>query len=1148
MSSQSQVQSFDRPIVVNGSVNGRVVENDGANLDTHLAESTKHVDHATLSVNAGDGMAGGGFLTGPVTLHVSIPSLTEDTTPNVGNDELIIYSAGDSAHRRTKLKNVGQATYQCVVDQAGRGEYTSFGAALAAGHTSIYARNGTYIETSDIVIPDRAQIVGETIGGVFIYFAGTASSVKADAIGAGSVYSTGTVSIAYGSSTVTGVGTAFQTNASPGQFIKLCGSFYTISAIASQTSLTISDTFQGETVSGAPYRIQSMYSGILLRNIIVLASTSTGIYLRSLRNSVIENVAVKGCNSNIYVADCFTVQVVNGTSDSSIGNGIVFDRCSNVLTHGFGVTNCTGNAINVQNECEIVNVNNVFCSCNAGTALNVTGGSTKVTCNNVIFDGNAGKGVNTEPGTGTCVMLGCQLLNHGSDGVDFDGSDHVVSSCLIKNNKGYGVQAGDSGSIMGNKIIDNQNVSINLNGDHDCTVLGNLVSGGGSHGVWCNSYKNTIVGNRILGCAGDAIHLDASSSNNLATNNITTDNTGSDYVDNGTNNLKVSAHTHDASEIQSGTFSDGRISQSSVVQHQGALTHDSLGGVAANEHIDHTSVSMTAGDGLDGGGNIAESRSFKLKFSGLTEETSPAASTTLVATERTSDGALHKVALENLPVNAHTHPASQITDFATEVDARISAQKAQANGLATLDGSGKVPASQLTVGTTQYQGTWNASTNTPTLTSSTGTQGHYYTVSVAGSTNLDGITSWNVNDQVIFNGSVWEHIDNSDNVTSVAGKQGAVQLVVSDLTDSGSAATKDVGTTSGKVPEIGSNGIGNSHVLTSDVSGKVQSAAKGTAFNKSFGTSSGTVSEGNHSHSISSLTGYAASKFMDHSTLSVIAGVGMSGGGTIDDDVTLNADVDGLTERTGAVQPTLDMIPVHNAAEGVLRKMKLSDLPGANATGDVVGPATATDNAVARFDATTGKLLQSTVTLISDSGVATNLQIDAEGTGNVLLNIKNTNIKAAAGIDATKIADASVSNTEFQRLNGVTSNIQTQIDSITKTYRHPYTFHLRGEVKVAAGDVDYVPPFYISLVSGQTAKLVSCRYSIHSGSSATIQLTRNGSAISGYSSMNVTMSASTTNASDVTLSEDDAIALVVTAVGTGPPKNLACTVFIEYSQ
>jgi len=40
-------------------------------------------------------------------------------------------------------------------------------------------------------------------------------------------------------------------------------------------------------------------------------------------------------------------------------------------------------------------------------------------------------------------------------------------------------------------------------------------------------------------------------------------------------------------------------------------------------------------------------------------------------------------------------------------------------------------------------------------------------------------------------------------------------------------------------------------------------------------------------------------------------------------------------------------------------------------------------------------------------------------------------ISLQSGIDATKIADGSVSSTEFQHLNGVTSNIQTQLDAIS---------------------------------------------------------------------------------------------------------------------
>ena len=59
----------------------------------------------------------------------------------------------------------------------------------------------------------------------------------------------------------------------------------------------------------------------------------------------------------------------------------------------------------------------------------------------------------------------------------------------------------------------------------------------------------------------------------------------------------------------------------------------------------------------------------------------------------------------------------------------------------------------------------------------------------------------------------------------------------------------------------------------------------------------------------------------------------------------------------------------------------------------------------------------------------TNKTIDADGTGNSITNIENADIKAAAAIDATKIADGTVTSAEFQYLGGVTSDIQTQLNA-----------------------------------------------------------------------------------------------------------------------
>ena len=99
------------------------------------------------------------------------------------------------------------------------------------------------------------------------------------------------------------------------------------------------------------------------------------------------------------------------------------------------------------------------------------------------------------------------------------------------------------------------------------------------------------------------------------------------------------------------------------------------------------------------------------------------------------------IALANTAVTAGTYGNSiSIPQITVDAQGRITA----ATGIATTSNS--------------YQGTWNASTNSPTLTSSVGTTGFYYVVSVAGSTNLNGITSWAVGDWAIYQGSAWQKV------------------------------------------------------------------------------------------------------------------------------------------------------------------------------------------------------------------------------------------------------------------------------------------------------------------------------------------------------------------------------------------------------
>ncbi len=107
--------------------------------------------------------------------------------------------------------------------------------------------------------------------------------------------------------------------------------------------------------------------------------------------------------------------------------------------------------------------------------------------------------------------------------------------------------------------------------------------------------------------------------------------------------------------------------------------------------------------------------------------------------------------------------------------AEQAANKGQAGGYASLDGGGKVPVTQLPSSIMEYQGVWNASTNSPTLANGTGSTGDVYRVGTAGTRNLGaGNITFDVGDYAVYNGTAWEKSDTTDAVASVAGLTGTI--------------------------------------------------------------------------------------------------------------------------------------------------------------------------------------------------------------------------------------------------------------------------------------------------------------------------------------------------------------------------------------
>lgn len=279
---------------------------------------------------------------------------------------------------------------------------------------------------------------------------------------------------------------------------------------------------------------------------------------------------------------------------------------------------------------------------------------------------------------------------------------------------------------------------------------------------------------------------------------------------------------------------------------------------------------------VENGGTGAATLTGYVKGNGTSAMT---ASATIPNTDVTGLGTMSTQNANNVAITGGTMSGVTVTGYIP------TSEKAQPLGVATLDAGGKVPTSQIPMqGDLNYQGTWNASTNTPTLTSSVGTQGYYYVVSVAGTTNLNGITDWQIGDWAIYNGSVWQKVDNTDAVSSVNGQTGTVVLTTTNI-------------------------------------------AEGT--NEYFTTA--------------------------RARASVSAGTGISyDSGT---GVITNSAPDQTVSLTGAGTTTVT---------GTYPNFTITS--NDEFDGDVVGPASATDNAIARFDSTTGKLIQNSVVTVSDTG------------------------------------------------------------------------------------------------------------------------------------------------------------------------------------
>ena len=98
----------------------------------------------------------------------------------------------------------------------------------------------------------------------------------------------------------------------------------------------------------------------------------------------------------------------------------------------------------------------------------------------------------------------------------------------------------------------------------------------------------------------------------------------------------------------------------------------------------------------------------------------------------------------------------------------------------------------------------------------------------------------------------------------------------------------------------------------------------------------------------------------------------------------------------------------------------------------------------------------------------TNKTLNQDGTGNSITNIANASIKASAAIDATKIANGTVTSAEFQHISTLSSNAQTQINSLSSAKAPKASPTFTGTVVLPNGTVS-AAMLNDNIISGQAA-------------------------------------------------------------------------------
>jgi hypothetical protein len=280
-------------------------------------------------------------------------------------------------------------------------------------------------------------------------------------------------------------------------------------------------------------------------------------------------------------------------------------------------------------------------------------------------------------------------------------------------------------------------------------------------------------------------------------------------------------------------------------------------------------------------------------------------------------------------------------------------------------------------------------------------------VSVAGNTNLNGITDWLVGDWAVFNGSIWQKVDNTETVTSVNGQTGAVVLTTTNIAEGTNLYYTDARARGAISAGTGISYNSTTGVVTNAAPDQTVVLSAGTGISTSGTYPSFTITNTAPDQTVS-ITGAGTSvvtgTYPNFTVTSNDAFVGTvtSVAATAGTGISITGSPITTSGTLNITNTAPDQTVVLTAGTGISTSGTYPNFTITNTSpslgGDVVGPASSTDNAIARFDTTTGKLIQNSLVIIDDTSSVTGVNaLTAESltvNNNATLGSSNTDTLA----------------------------------------------------------------------------------------------------------------------------------------------------------